>query len=77
MPYLGQAKRIAYQSDTFAFAYFSKDDQSVFHCNPARFYKTVIHLFSFLVRLLQVLCRRHPQYRHHQVCPLHQGNVFT
>ena len=41
------------------------------------YFITVIHLFSFLVCLLQVLCRRHPQYRHHQVCPLHQGNVFS
>ena len=26
-----------------------------------------------LVYLLQVLCRRHRQYQHHLVCPLHQG----
>ena len=38
------------------------------------YFITSIHLFSFLVCLLQVLCRRHPQYRRHQVCPLHRGN---
>ena len=27
-----------------------------------------------LVCLLQVLCRHHRQYQHHQVCPLHLGN---
>ena len=30
--------------------------------------------FLILVCLLQALCRHHRQYRHHQVCPLHQGN---
>ena len=32
--------------------------------------------FSFLlVCQLQVLCRLHRQYQHHQVCPLRQGNL--
>ena len=33
--------------------------------------------WTFLIAYqLQVLCRHRRQYQHHQVCPLHQGNVW-
>ena len=41
------------------------------------YFITVIYLFLFLVCLLQVLRRRHPQYRHRQVCPLHRGSYVS
>ena len=35
----------------------------------------MVFLIFFLVCPLQVLCRHHRQYQHHQVCPLHLGNL--
>ena len=56
---------------------------TLLHFTKPSYFSTVMNLFWkrncpwFLACLLQVLCRRHRQYPHHLVSPLHRGNYFS